>query len=81
MASVGNVVNVAKEIIVLTVSMKVRVARTAILSGVACVGSPGRLSRITGILGIWRSASAGSVTSVYIVTNNNSNSILARICR
>ena len=81
MASVGKVASVAKEIIVLMVSRKQWVARTAILPGVAWVGNPGRLSRITWILGIPRLASAGSVASVYIVTNNNSNSMLARISR
>ena len=81
LATVGNVAGVVKEIVVLIVSRLECAARTAILSGVAWVGSPGRLSRITRILGISRLGSAGSVTSVYKVTNNNSNSIQARICR
>ena len=46
------VAGVVKEIVVLIVSRLECVARTAILSGVAWVGSPGRLSRITRILGI-----------------------------
>ena len=61
LATVGNVAGVVKEIVVLIVSRLVCVARTAILSSVAWVGSPGRLSRITRILGISRLGSAGSV--------------------
>ena len=57
------------------------VARIAILSGVAREGSSGRLSNITRVLGISRLVSAGSVASVYKVTNNNSNSIQARNSR
>ena len=52
LATVGNVAGVVKEIVVLIVSRLECVARTAILSGVAWVGSPGRLYRITRILGI-----------------------------
>ena len=47
------------------------VARTVILSGVAWVGSPGRLSRINRILGISKFARVASVASVYMVANNN----------
>ena len=79
LATVGNVAGVVKEIVVLIVSRLECVARTAILSGVAWVGSPGRLSRITRILGISRLASTGSVASVHMVTNNDSKSIPARI--
>ena len=43
LATVGNVAGVVKEIVVLIVSRLECVARTAILSGVAWVGSPGRL--------------------------------------
>ena len=57
------------------------VARIAILSGVARVGSSGRLSNISRVLGISRLVSAGSEASLYMVTNNNSNSIQARISR
>ena len=67
--------------IVLIVSKLEWVARPAILSGVAWVGSPGRLSRITRILGISRLGSTGSVACLYMVTTNNINSILARISR
>ena len=70
-----------KEIIVLIVSKQEWVARAAILSGVAWVGSPQRLSRITRIFGISRLGSAGSEASLYMVTNNNINSIQARISR
>ena len=55
------------------------VERAAILSGVAWIGSSGRLSMITRILGISRLASTGSVASVHMVTNNDSKSIPARI--
>ena len=81
LATVGNVASIVKEIIVLIVSKLEWGARTAILSGVAWVGSPGRLSRITRIFGISSLASAGSEASLYMVTNNNSNSIQARISR
>ena len=81
LATVGNVAGVVKEIVVLIISRQEWVARTAILSGVAWVGSPGRLSRTTRILGISRLASTGSVTSVHMVTNNNSKSTPARIYR
>ena len=54
LATVGNVASIVKEIIVLIVSKLKWVARAAILSGVAWVGSPERLSRITSILGISR---------------------------
>ena len=73
------VAGVVKEIVVLIVSRLECVARTAILSGVAWVGSPGRLSRITRISGISWLAGTGSVASVYMVTNNDSKSIPARI--
>ena len=43
LATVGNVESIVKEIIVLIVSKLEWVARAAILSGVAWVGSPGRL--------------------------------------
>ena len=81
LATVGNVTSVVKEIIVLIVSREQWVASTARLSGVAWVGSPGRLSRITRILGISRLASAGSVASAYMVPNNICNSIHARHSR
>ena len=81
LATVGNVAGIVKEIIVLIVSKLEWVARAAILSGVAWVGSPERLSRITRILGISRLGSAGSVASLYMVTTNNINSIQARIGR
>ena len=57
------------------------VARAVMLSGVAWVGSPERLSRITRILGISRLGSAGRVASLYMVTTNNINCIQARISR
>ena len=79
LAAVWNVAGVVKEIVVLIVFNIEWVARTAILSGVAWVGSPGRLSRITRILGISRLASTGSVASVHVVTNNNIKTIPARI--
>ena len=79
LATVGNEASIVKEIIVLIVSKLEWVARTAILSGVAWVGIPGRLSRITRILGISRLASTGSIASVHMVTNNNSKNIPARI--
>ena len=79
LAIVGNVAGVVREIVELIVSRLECVARTAILSGVAWVGSPGRLSRITRILGISRLASTGSVESVHRVTKNNSKSMPARI--
>ena len=79
LATVGNGAGVVKEIVVLIVSRLECVARTAILSGVAWVGSPGRLSRITRILGISWLAGTGSVASVHMVTNNDSKSIPARI--
>ena len=66
---------------VLIVSKLEWVARAAILSGVAWVGTHERLSRITRILGISRLGSAGSVASLYKVTTNNINSIQARISR
>ena len=81
LATVGNVAGIVKEIIVLIVSKLEWIARAAILSGVAWVGSPERLSRITGILGTSRLGSAGSVASLYMVTTNNINSIQARISR
>ena len=73
--------SVIKEVILLIVSKLEWVARTAILSGVAWVGSPGKLSRIIRILGISRLAIVGSVASVYMVTNNSCNSLQARISR
>ena len=79
LATVGNGAGVVKEIVVLIVSRLECVARTAILSGVAWVGSPGRLSRITRILGISWLAGTGSVASVHMETNNDSKSIPARI--
>ena len=79
LATVGNVTGVVKEIVVVIVSRLECVARTAILSGVAWVGSPGRLSRITRILGISKLAGTGSVASVHMVTNNDSKGIPARI--
>ena len=57
------------------------VASTAIISGVAWVGSPERLSRITRILGISRLGSAGSVASLHMVKTNNVNSIQDGISR
>ena len=51
LATVGNVASIVKEIVVLIVSKLEWVARTAILSGVAWVVSPWRLSRITRIFG------------------------------
>ena len=81
LATLGNVASIVKETIVLIVAKLEWVARAAILSGVAWVGSPERLSRITRILGISRLGSAGSVASLYMVTTNNINSIQARICR
>ena len=79
LATEGNGAGVVKEIVVLIVSRLECVARTAILSGVAWVGCPGRLSRITRILGISWLAGTGSVASVHMVTNNESKSIPARI--
>ena len=81
LATVGNVAGVVKQIIVLIVSILEWVASAAILSGVACVVSQERLSRITKIFGISRLASAESEASLYMVTNNNSNSIQARVSR
>ena len=84
LATLGNVASIVKETIVLIVAKLEWVARAAILSGVAWVGSPERLSgvaRITRILGISRLGSTGSVASLYMVTTNNINSIQARICR
>ena len=81
LATVGNVESIVKEIIVLIVSKLEWVVRAAILSGVAGVGSPERLSRITRILGISTLGSAGGVASLYMVTTNNINSIQARISR
>ena len=79
LATSGNVASIVKETIVLIVAKLEWVARAAILSGVAWVGSPERLSRITRILGISRLGSAGSVASLYMVTTNNVNSIQDRI--
>ena len=79
LAIAGIVASIVKEIVVLIVSKLEWVARTAILSGVAWVVSQGKLSRITSIFGISRLASAGSEASLYMVTNNNINSIHARI--
>ena len=64
LTTVGNVASIVKEIIVLIVSKLEWVARAAILSGVAWVGSPERLSRITRIFGISRLARAGSEGSL-----------------
>ena len=81
LATVGNVASIVKEIIVLIESTLEWVASAEILSGVAWVGSPKSLSRITRILGISRLESAGGVVSLYMVTTNNINSIQARISR
>ena len=79
LATVGNVAGVVKEIVVVIVSRLECVTKTAIFSGVAWGGSPGRLSRISRILGISKLAGTGSVASVHMVTNNDSNGIPARI--
>ena len=81
LATVGNVASIVKEIIVLIVSKLEWVARAAILSDVAWVGSPERLSRITRISGISRLGSSGSVASLYMVTTKNINSIQAILRR
>ena len=57
------------------------VARAAILSGVEWVGSAERLAKITSVLGISRLGSAGRVARLYTVTNNNINSVQAKISR
>ena len=74
----GNVINVAKEIIVLIESKLDCIVRTGILSGVAWVGSLGRIKRIRRILVVSIFTRVGRVASVYMVTKNSSNSIQAR---
>ena len=74
----GNVTSVAKEIIVLIESKLECVVWTGILSGVAWVGSLGRIKRISRILVVSIFTRVGRVASVYMVTKNSSNSIQAR---
>ena len=74
----GNVTSVTKEIIVLIESKLECVVRTGILSGVAWVGSLGRIKRIRRILVVSIFTRVGRVASVYMVRKYSSNSIQAR---
>ena len=74
----GNVTSVAKEIIVLIEFKLECVVRTGILSGVAWVGSLGRIKGIRRILAVSIFTRVGRVASVYMITKNSSNSFQAK---